>query len=126
MTMSRREIPVNAWTAELDGFSRQHEGWIVTVRVVGEDGTSRIAARDLPLRGVSAADPGRHDVVVMVGEKGHHVAHQIPRATSVAIDETSDGVQQALIIGTRDGTTTIEFRSPMRPEEVDGLPDYER
>jgi len=126
MTMSTREIPVDAWTTELDGFSRRHAGWIVTVRVAGEDGTSRIAARDLPLRGVSAADPARHDLVVMVGDAGHHVAHQIPRATSVAIDETPDGVQRALIVCTSDSTTTVEFRSPMRPEEVDGLSDYER
>jgi hypothetical protein len=124
--MSTRDIPVHAWPNELDGFTRQHEGWIVTIRVVGADGTSRIAARDLPLRGVSLASPGRHDLVVTVGGAGDHVAHQIPRATSVAIEETSDAVARGLIIDAADGTTSIEFRSPRRPEEVDGLPGYER
>ena len=124
--MSRREIPVNAWASELDGFSRQHEGWIVTVRVVGEDGTSRIAARDLPLRGVAAVDSGRPDLVVTVGNAGDHVVHQIPRAASVVIDETPDGIQRALIVDGPDSTTMVEFRSPKRPEEVDGLPHHER
>ena len=122
MTMGRREIPANAWRTELDGFSRQYEGWIVTVRVMKADGTSAIAACDLPLRGVGAVEPGGRDLLVTVGDADHHLAHQIASATSVALDETPDGVQRALIVETPDSTTTIEFRSPMRPEEVDGLP----
>ena len=124
--MSTRDIPFHAWPSELDGFTRQREGWIVTIRVLSTDGTSRIVARDLPLRGVSVAGTGRHDLVVTVGGAADRVAHQIPRATSVAIDETSDRVPRALILNAADGTTSIEFRSPMRPEEVDGFLDHER
>jgi len=120
--MSTRDIPFHAWPSELDGFTRQREGWIVTIRVVSADGASRIVARDLPLRGVSVASTGRHDLVVTAGD----VAHQIPHATSVAIDETSDRVPRALILDAADGTTSIEFRSPMRPDEVDGFLDHDR
>jgi hypothetical protein len=45
---------------------------------------------------------------------------------SVAIDETAQGVQRALIVDASDSTTLVEFRSPMRPEEVDGVPHHER
>jgi hypothetical protein len=57
---------------ELDSFSRQHEGWIVSIITRSPKGDMTVAAREV---------------------HGH------------------DGT-----------TTTIEFRSPMRPEEVDGLP----
>jgi hypothetical protein len=43
--------------------------------------------------------------------------------TAFRVDLTANDAERALIICGNGGTiTTIEFRSPMRPEDVDGLP----
>ena len=120
--MARREISQNAWRSELDAFSRQHDGWIVTVRVVGHGGDTHVAAHDVPLHGISPLASDGRDLVVTLGTGDRHLAHRIPNPTALAIDETPHGASRGLIVEAADGTTTIEFRAPMRPEEVDGLP----
>ena len=41
----------------------------------------------------------------------------------VAIDTTDEGAERGLRIRAADGsTTTVEFRSPMRAIDVDGMP----
>ena len=42
---------------------------------------------------------------------------------TIVIERTEAGAERALRIRARNGsTTTVEYRSPMRPEEVDGMP----
>lgn len=120
--MAVRTIPPDRWGAELDSFSRQHEGWLVSVHVRLPDGRIDTEAHDLPLRGVSPAAPDRRDLVVSVGNAESHLEHQVVRPTAVGIEKTPEGIDRALVIDAPDGTTRVEFRSPMRPEEVDGLP----
>ena len=119
-----RDIPRDQWQQELDSFSRQHEGWIVRVEVTGPDGQSRTEARDLPLQGVSTDSPRSDGVAISVGQSpDDHVTHEVSNAVTIAIEQTEAGAERALRIRARDGsTTTVEFRSPMRPEEVDGIP----
>jgi hypothetical protein len=118
-----RNIPRNQWREELDSFSRQHEGWIVRVDVADADGTVRTEARDLPLQGVSADAPQTNRVDIMVGERpGDHVTH-VADATDLTIETTDAGAERGLRIRAADGsTTTVEFRSPMRAVDVDGMP----
>ena len=35
--MPTREIPRDEWNAFFEMFSKQHEGWLVTVEVLGRD-----------------------------------------------------------------------------------------
>jgi Family of unknown function (DUF5335) len=118
-----RKIPRSEWRGELDSFSKQHEGWIVSVKVAGADGAVKTEARELPLQGVSADSPSNDRVDIMIGERPKsHVTHVVD-PVAVAIDVTDEGAQRALEIRGADGTTTtIEFRSPMRPADVDGMP----
>ena len=118
-----RNIPRNQWRGELDSFSKQHEGWIVSVRVAGADGAVRTEARELPLQGVSADSPASNRVDIMIGERPRsHVTHVVD-PVDVSIDLTDEGADRALRIRGADGsTTTIEFRSPMRAADVDGMP----
>ena len=117
-----RDIPRDSWEQELDSFSRQHEGWIVSVATRTGDGRVAVHARDVPLQGVSLAAPRTDDVAVSVGDVHDLFTHEVRRATALKLDLTRDGAERALIIGASDGsTTTVEFRSPMRPEEVDGI-----
>src|SRR5437763_9328126 len=124
--MSIRKIPRESWRDELDSFSRQHEGWIVSLTVKQPGGDRATEAHDLPLQGVSPASPHSNDIAITVGAGSKHLTHEVHNPTGLALDLTEEGAKRALLIHGRDGTTTsVEFRSPMRPEEVDGLPAFE-
>ena|SRR5438128_8995409 len=122
--MQRRAIPRHQWRDELDSFSRIHEGWIVRVAVTEPGGRSLVEARDVPLQGVSADFTRTPAIAVMVGNRpDSHLTHQVTNAEAVEFEQTEAGAIAALVIRSGDGTkTAVEFRSPMRPEEVDGLP----
>ncbi|PYQ87260.1 MAG: hypothetical protein DMG03_05815 [Acidobacteria bacterium] len=122
--MSTRDIPKDRWCDELDTFSRQHEGWIVRVDVSGADGTTYTQARDLPLIGVSCDAPQSDRIAIMAGNRvDDHLTHEIASTVSIAIDETEAGAERGLLIRSADGSETrVEFRSPMRTDEVDGMP----
>jgi uncharacterized protein DUF5335 len=121
--MNSRHIPKDQWCSELDTFSRQHEGWIVNVHVSTPDGEMRMEAHDRPLVGVSCDAPKGDRIDVMTGDRpDDHLTH-VERAVAIAIDETDTGAERALRIRGADGSEMlVEFRSPMRAEDVDGMP----
>jgi len=121
--MTTRILERDDWGGELDRFSRRHEGWIVSVRTQPADGATAVAAHDVPLRGVSRASPQSDDITISVGDDQGHLTHEVRRAVALQIDLTPEEAERALTIRSDEGTTTtIEFRSPMRPEDVDGWP----
>ena len=127
LKMSIRDLGRNSWREELDSFSRQHEGWIVSIITRSSRGEITVAAHDLPLQGVGPASPWSKNIAVIVGGGQSHLTHEIREPAGLQIDLTPNGAERALLVHGNDGTTTtIEFRSPMRPEEVDGLPARDR
>jgi Family of unknown function (DUF5335) len=121
--MTARHIAPDSWATELDSFSRQHEGWLVSIRTRTPDGRIEVEAKDLPLQGVSPASPRTNDIAITVGDLNDHFTHEVRDATSMRIDLTPDFAERALVINAKDGSmTTVEFRSPIRAEEVDGVP----
>ena len=121
--MTIRDLARDSWRDELDSFSRQHEGWIVSIKTRSPSGDVSVAARDLPLECVSPASPRSNDIAIVVGGSRTHLTHEVHDAAALQMDLTANDAERALIIHGSDGmTTTIEFRSPMRPEDVDGVP----
>jgi hypothetical protein len=121
--MTIRTIARNSWPGELDSFSRQHEGWIVSVKTRAPDGQVAVEARGLPLQGVSPGTPDWKDIAILVGDTHTRFEHDVQNPVSIQVELTANRAERALIIDSEDGTTTtIEFRSPTRPEEVDGIP----
>lgn len=121
--MGVRPLEADSWTAELDGFSRQHDGWLVSITTLAPDGRAAVEAHNLPLLGVSRVSPDSNDIAISVGDKKTHLTHGVRDAVAMRIDLTNDHVERALVIDSKDGSTTsVEFRSPARVEEVDGLP----
>jgi hypothetical protein len=120
--MHSREIERPEWRTFLDSFSRQHEGWLVTVEEVpGGEGSTCVEARDLPLQGISLDGDGAISVAVGDGP-GNHLTHTVAHPTRVIVEQTDAGADQALRINRdRDEATRIRFRSAVRPEEVDGI-----
>jgi hypothetical protein len=117
-----REIDRPEWSDFLDGFSRQHEGWLVTVEQVSTpSGQSAVEAHDLPLENVSS-DPDGTISVSVGGTPERHLTHIVPRAARLLVEETDEGVDRGIRIDRSYGPSTrVKFRSAVRPEEVDGI-----
>ena len=121
--MAIHEIPRERWNDELDSFSRQHEELIVSVITRTPDGRIAVHARDLPLQGVSPASARSNDIAIVVGDARSRLTHEVHDPAALKLDVTDDRAERALIIDGADGTrTTIEFRSPMPADAVDGIP----
>ena len=122
--MQYRVIPQDQWREELESFSRSHEGWLVRVAVTASHGQSQIEVGDTPLQGVTADVNRPLTITVMVGHQPEtHLTHQVANARKLAFEQTEAGAISALMIWAGDGTkTAVEIQSPMRPEDVDGLP----
>ncbi len=119
------EVAHNQWVAFLDSFSLQHVGWLVTVEVIIPSPAGRlIAIQGRPLKGISVdSAEGKERAYVQVGDcLEEHVLHTIDKPTRVTFKQSQTGMHQGLEIVSADGTTTvIRFRSPMRPEMLDGM-----
>lgn len=123
--MPTREISRDDWPAFFDSFSRQHEGWLSTIEVLGTDLGAQIEAHEQPLAGVTAdLRGGDQDIVsILIGATpDKHVAHMIHAPTHVRLKETDSGAHEALHVESRGGATTLlRFRSAMLPTELDGV-----
>lgn len=118
--MSTREIPREEWLAFFDSFSRQHDGWLITVEVLGADVGAQIESHEQPLAGIVA----EQDVITIFlrSSAADHLAHLIHRPSHVRLEETNEGAHEALHIESSAGPTTlVRFRSPVLPETLDGF-----
>jgi Family of unknown function (DUF5335) len=120
-----KEIPREQWAEFLDSFSRQHEGWLVTVEVLSEEIGAQVEAKAKPLEGITAElRGGREDSIsITVGlTPEERVTHNIQSPTHIRIEQAPNGADMALQIESSEGATTlVSLRSPMLPEMVDGI-----
>lgn len=120
--MTVRQMPPDSWGAELDSFSRRHAGWLVSIKTRAADGSIAIGAHDLPLLGVSRASRDSKHITIAVGDADGHLIHDVHDATALGVELTGDLAERGLVIDAADGSTTsVEFRSAVRVEEVDGI-----
>ena len=127
--MKTKEIPKIEWQQFFDIFSRQHEGWLVTLEIFGSEIGAQVEERGLAFEGiVDAGDDLRgHEILIMFGAKpDDHITHSISNPTTVSLQQTDEGADAALAIKSADGVMALlRFRSPMLPEMVDGVVDQE-
>lgn len=120
-----REIPREECAEFLASFSRQHEGWLVTVEVLGEEIGAQVEAEGKPLGGITAElkDGGGDLISITVGRTPEErVTHNIAAPTHVRIEQAESGADMALQIESSEGATTlVRLRSAMLPEMVDGI-----
>ena len=114
--MSTQEIPREQWKNFLDRFSRQHEGWLATLEVLGPDIGAQEEAHDLPLEGITATstdDESRSIAINLGNVPEDHVTHAITKPIRVWLEQTSEGAAAALEIESADEIKTLlRFRSP--------------
>jgi hypothetical protein len=126
-SMQTEEIARHAWNQWLDEFTAIHEGWLVSIEIVGPEIGAQPEIDNLPLLGVSP-DRIDHDpaIVVAVGRSStDYVTHVVRNATHLHIQRTDQGADAALQIESSDGVKTIlRFRTAALPETVDGVPKW--
>lgn len=120
--MKNRQIPRAEWYEFFQEFSRSHEGWLVTVRVMNQRIGSQVEARQLPLEGI-VADPEATSISIHLGRSPEkHVEHPVEKPLQVWLELEEDGAERALEIVSETGTKTVlEFRVSQPAEMVDGL-----
>jgi Family of unknown function (DUF5335) len=123
-TTRTREIQREEWPDFFDGFSRRHEGWLVTIELLDKDLGDQIEVENKALKGIVAErkrDPKVIDIFVW-NKPDEDTTHIIDKPTRVWIEETAEGAEAALEIESEDhGKTLLTFKSPALPETVDGV-----
>lgn len=121
--MKATTIARNQWPSFFDGFSRRHEGWLVTLEVFQPEIGAQVEERDLALEGVTAelGNGGKGKIEIMIGgTPHHHITHIVLNPVEVSLEHTEDGANHALAIKSADDATTLLcFRPAMRPEMIE-------
>lgn len=121
---SSREIPRGEWLSFLDSFSRQHQGWLVTLQVPEGQGRSGVEAENLKLEGITPEHSEGHDrISIALGQApDDHLTHFVADPKRLLFLETSSGGHLGLQIEAADGSRTlVRFRGPARPETLDNV-----
>ena len=123
--MKATTIARNEWPSFFDGFSRRHEGWLVTLEVFQPQIGAQVEARDLSLEGLTAELGHDHKDTIQImigGQPQQHVTHVVLNPVEVSLEHTEDGANHALAIKSADDALTLLcFRPPMRPEMAEAM-----
>ena len=123
--MKTKEIPRNEWQEFFNIFSRQHEGWLVSLEILGSEIGAQVEERGLPFEGivVEGDEVKGHEILMMLGARpDDHITHSISNPATVSLEQTDEGADAALAIKSADGVTALlRFRSAVLPEMVDAV-----
>jgi Family of unknown function (DUF5335) len=118
--MQTIEIPREQWIRFFDSFSKDHEGWIVTLEVLGSDIGDQEEVSGLPLVGISADLKARENRIdLMVGGKpAVDVEHFIEKPKHIWIKEPGIPGDEVIEVESEDGIKTLLNFHHVRPEET--------
>jgi hypothetical protein len=123
-TTTTKEIKREEWSDFFDGFTRRHEGWLVTIEILDPKLGDQIEVENQPLKGIVAERKRDPKVIeIFTGNSAEESStHIIDKPATVWIEETGEGAEAALQIESEDhGKTLLRFRSAALPETVDGV-----
>src|SRR5215469_9835588 len=107
--MNAGEVPRGAWIKFFDEFSKERQGWIATVEVIGQDIGDQEEAAGLPLVGISAdLKAGENRIDVAVGTRPDaHMTHIIDKPQIVELKPAEEPGHEAIEVRSEDGTITL-------------------
>lgn len=112
-------LPRNRWRDFLNGFSRAHAGWLVTVEAISARAAPAVVMQNVPLIGVT--DEGGR-VIIAMGVDNSHSDRIVENPVNVRVDRAADGSERGLDIENEDGDLVrLRFRTSIPPELVDGI-----
>jgi len=122
--MNVRDIPRAQWPAFLDQFSRTHRAWLATIDA-GMSPTDAQTRDAHPLRSITPFvhnDRVTHIDIRFQDDLQTNEPLRISAPGTVRVDETREGVAQALeIVDSRGISTRLRFRVAPRAEMLDGI-----
>ena len=115
-----REIPRGEWLSFLDGFSRKHEGRLVTMEVSEGEEKNRVEAENLTFEGVTPERSEDHDRISIALGKApdDHLTHFVSDPIRVLLMETEEGEVGLQIEAANGARTVIRFRDSAMPERL--------
>lgn len=128
--MMETEIRFADWQAFCERFTRQHQGWLVTIDVGSMEPdqdappvrTRRRLTNNDPLKAVAAV-PNPHGAILLVETGGAPTTRVlIGRPVRLRLQQTDEEANAGICIDADDGQTMrLAFRVAARPETADGL-----
>jgi hypothetical protein len=109
------------WTAFLESFSRQHEGWLISLDVGPATNGSAREARELPLDGITFEATTDALIVALREPGGSLLTHVVRSPRRLTRHETPQGTLGLEIVAADGGSTMLRFRTIVAPELVDGV-----
>ena len=116
--MTLRDVPRSEWRSFLEGFSREHRGWIATINgVVGGAPVTDVESAKFECATLESSASG--SLVRITFINGISLCAPEPCGMRVQMD---DGAERALEVETDDGGfIRLAFRATALPEQLDGL-----
>jgi hypothetical protein len=107
--METLELPRNKWTTQLDAFSTMHEGWPVSLEVLGSEIGAQPELRSVPLIGISAEVTARGAAVAVSVARSPdaQTTHVVRDVTRIFIQQNEEGADATLEIESMDGSKTL-------------------
>lgn len=122
--MPTQEILRDEWARYFEEFSRRHQGWLVTVEILGLDIGDQVQVRNLPLEGiiVETNDSDGDEMTIIAGSRPDaRISHTICAPVCVWVKQNEQGADEVLEIELPSGAVLVRFRSAVLPELVDGI-----
>ena len=122
--MPTQEISRDEWARFFEAFSRRHQGWLVTVEMLGLDIGDQVQVRNLPLEGITVEtnESDADEITIIAGNRPDaRISHTICAPLRVWVKQNEQGADEALEIETPAGAVLVRFRSVALPELVDGI-----
>ena len=119
------EIAKKLWPGFCDDYSRQHQGWLVSLEThdpLNSPAHLQAMAGELAFQGVVLQDHGpAPELLVTLGRGEEIFTHRIVQPTRIITLETDAGLHEGLLIqDDNGGQLRIRFRVPASPEALDG------
>ncbi len=110
------KIEKAAWEKYLDDFTKQHQGYVARIEIVGREFGDQEEAAWLPFAGISY-DPHHDQIIVTVGgisgRYPAHLTHMITHPRAMEVHQTPEEDITTLCIATAENTETLVT---LRPE----------
>jgi hypothetical protein len=119
--MITTEIPRQQWIKFFDDFSKKHEGWIVTMEVLGQDLGDQEQTATMKLIGVSADVKDRESrVEIIAGDRPDaHLTRIINSPKRVWLKQPEEVGHESIEVESEEGISTLLRFRHILPEEVE-------